>query len=127
MLSFALIGCGAIGDARAAALQKTPGARLAAVTDVDPARAKTLAERYRCAAVPGIKELLNFPDVGAVIISTPPHVHRDACLAALEAGKHVIVEKPLASSSAAARQMVAAAQACGRTLATGFNYRYYPA
>ena len=125
MLRFGLIGCGAIGAARAEALQKTPDARLVAVTDADPARARALAERYRCPAVPGLKELVHHPEVDAVIVSTPPHVHAEAGLAALAAGRHVIVEKPLASSSADARRMVEAARAGGRTLATGFNYRYY--
>lgn len=127
MLHFGLIGCGEIGHARADALRTTPGAQLVAVTDLAPERAQTLAARYGCAAVPGIKELLGHAGLEVVIVSTPPHVHADACLAVLAAGKHVIVEKPLAPSVAAGREMVEAARARGLTLATGFNYRYYPA
>jgi predicted dehydrogenase len=63
----------------------------------------------------------------AVIVCTPPSEHAGVCIEALQAGKHTLCEKPLASSPADGRMMLKAAESSGRTLATGFNYRFYPA
>jgi predicted dehydrogenase len=62
-----------------------------------------------------------------VIIATPPHLHAQMCIAALQAGKHVLCEKPLARTPDECRQILEAAAQSGRLLATGFNYRFYPA
>jgi predicted dehydrogenase len=72
------------------------------------------------------RELIARDDVDAVVVSTPPSVHTEMCVAALEAGKHVLCEKPLARTPEECRAMVEAAEAAGRLLATGFNYRFYP-
>ncbi|MBI1746797.1 MAG: Gfo/Idh/MocA family oxidoreductase [Acidobacteria bacterium] len=127
MLNVGIVGCGVMGEARARALQKMPQARLLAVTDVCRDRSEKLAARFHCAATPDLREILFSAEVNCIIVSVPPHQHVEACLAALEAGKHVIVEKPLANSSSAAQKIVEAAQVRGLVLATGFNYRYYPA
>jgi predicted dehydrogenase len=62
-----------------------------------------------------------------VVSSTPPPMHEPLALAALNAGKHVLVEKPMAASAEACRRMVEAARTSGHILAVGFNHRYFKA
>jgi predicted dehydrogenase len=126
-MRFGLIGCGTVGEARAQALRKTPGATLTIVADAVTERAEVLARQHGCTVVPSVVELAHHSQVDAVIVATPPHLHVEHGLAALMAGKHMLVEKPLASSVAGAKDLVDAARARRLTLATGFNYRYYPA
>ena len=125
-LRFGLIGCGDIGQLRAAALARTPGCRLTVTSDADAQRAKTLATRFHAQTDRDWGTLLQRADVDAVIVSTPPALHAEMCIAALQAGKHVLCEKPLARSPDECLAMIAAAEQAGRRLATGFNYRFYP-
>lgn len=126
-LRFGLVGCGDIGQLRANGLRQSPGCRLVAVADKDVDKARRVA-----AGTPGARvvatwhELVEHPDVDAVIISTPPHLHAEMCIRAFEAGKDVLCEKPLARDAAECRAIVDAAQRTGRRIATGFNYRFYP-
>jgi predicted dehydrogenase len=122
-----LIGCGIIGAMRAQAIAKLPGFQLVAVADADAARARGVADRFRSAVETDWKGLVRRDDVDAVIISTPPPFHAPMCIEALEAGKHVLCEKPLARSPEEGRAILKAADLAGRLLATGFNYRFYPA
>jgi predicted dehydrogenase len=125
-MRFALIGFGAIGRFRENSLKNTPGAKLTWI-------AEPVAERREAAAKLGYKtsanlaDALNASDVDAVIVSTPPHMHREHCEAAFAAGKHVLCEKPLATTVEDAKAILAAARRAGKTLATGYNYRFYPA
>jgi predicted dehydrogenase len=126
MTRFALIGYGAIGRFRAQALRETPGAELALV--VEPiAERRAEAERMGLRTAASLEAAVTADDIDAVIVSTPPNLHREHCEPLLRAGKHVLCEKPLATSFADAEHIVAAAQESGRTLGTGFNYRFYPA
>jgi predicted dehydrogenase len=106
-------------------VSRAQGAALRAVADVDEARAMaadgTSARRFT-----DYRHLLDLPDVSAVIVSTPVHLHEEMVAAALEAGKHVLCEKPLASDVPACRRLVTRARDKGVTLAVGFNHRYYP-
>ena len=122
-----LIGCGIIGVLRAEAIAQLPGFGLAAVADVDAARARAGGDRFRAAVEADWKDLVRRNDVDAVIVSTPPTLHAPLCIEALEAGKHVLCEKPLARTPEEARPILDAAERSGRLLATGFNYRFYPA
>ncbi len=122
-----LIGCGVAGSLRAAAIVRLGWCRLVSVADVDAPRASAVAKRYRAAADPDWHTLVRRADLDGVIVSTPPSLHAEMCLAALENGKHVLCEKPLARSPAECRAMIEAAKRAGRLLATGFNYRFYPA
>ncbi|HEX9760751.1 MAG TPA: Gfo/Idh/MocA family oxidoreductase [Candidatus Acidoferrales bacterium] len=125
-MRFGLIGCGDIGQLRAQALAESPGLSLFAVSDVDEARARTLGEQHKAMWLTDWRKLLDEP-LDAVIVSTPPPLHEAMCVAALQSGKHVLCEKPLARSPEEGRRIVEAAQAAGRHLGTGFNYRFYPA
>ena len=124
-MRFGLIGAGAIGKIRADALAQSPVCELVAVSDLDEARAH--------AAAPGAKffasadDLIASPDVDAVIISTPPPLHEPLAVAAAKAGKHVLVEKPMAASPDACERMIAAAREAGTLLTVGYNHRYFEA
>ena len=126
-MQFGLIGAGCIGQLRAQALAKVPGAKLVAVVDVDQERAVQAAGSARARVCKDVAELLGSDQVEAVIVSTPPQFHEEAALAALAAGKHVLCEKPLSNSLDACRRMLKAAHESGKTLATGFNHRYFSA
>src|SRR5206468_12004768 len=126
-MQFGLIGAGCIGQSRAQALAKVPGAKLVAVVDVDQERAVQAAVSARARVCKDVAELLGSDQVEAVIVSTPPQFHEEAALAALAAGKHVLCEKPLSNSLDACRRMLKAAHESGKTLATGFNHRYFSA
>ncbi|HET6566582.1 MAG TPA: Gfo/Idh/MocA family oxidoreductase [Rhodothermales bacterium] len=126
-LRFGLAGAGVIGQIRARALSKAPNGSLSAVFDVNAAATGALASAHGAAAIERYEDLLGREDVDAVIVSSPPQFHEEQVITALEAGKHVLCEKPLANSPAAARRMVEAAKRTGQTLSTGFNHRYFPA
>ncbi len=132
-MRFALIGCGEIGRARAAAVERlarsgaagVPGARLVVVADAARDRAEALAARHRCRALTDGEEAARFPEADAVIVSTPPNLHAPLALAALRAGKPVLVEKPLAATLDDARAIVAEAAARGLAVGAGFNIRHF--
>lgn len=126
-MRFAIVGAGVIGRLRAQALQHVEGATLSVVYDVDAAAAQALAGTHQAEATTDYTHLLTWDDVDVVIVSSPPHYHEAQVLAALEANKHVLCEKPLAPSAAACRRMVETAQQRDRILTTGFNHRYFPA
>lgn len=121
-----LIGCGEIGSLRAAALTSLPSYRLSAVSDVDQDRGRAFSARYKAAVEADWRSLVRRLDLDAVIISTPPHLHAEMCVEALESGKHVLCEKPLARLPEECRRIVDAAEKSGCFVATGFNYRFYP-
>ena len=118
-----LVGFGGIGQVRARALARSPDCRLTAVHDVN-------ADLLRVAPA-GVSKFASFDNLiasetcDAVLISTPPDSHEALALQALAAGKHVLVEKPMASTLAACDRMLAAADRAGRVLTVGFNHRYF--
>src|ERR1700716_196946 len=126
-MQFGLIGAGCIGGVRAQTLAKDPRAKLIAGTDVDPQTAARVAAPARARVCKDIAEMLGRDEVEAVIVSTPPQFHEEAAIAALGAGEHVLCENPLSNPLDACRRMLKAAHESGKTLATGFNHRYFPA
>jgi predicted dehydrogenase len=121
-----LIGCGAIGKLRAAALKRLDSIDLRIVSDVDVERVREIASKYRAAVEINWRDLVRREDVDMVIVSTPPSLHAEMCIEALNSGKNVLCEKPLARTTDECRQILQVAEKCGRLLATGFNYRFYP-
>ncbi|MER5783809.1 Gfo/Idh/MocA family oxidoreductase [Streptomyces mobaraensis] len=131
MLRFGILGCGSIGGFLGRLLARPDGplrgrARLAAVAGRDPVRAGKLAAELGCAALP-VDELLARPDIDAVVVCTPSGTHADLGTAALRAGKHVLVEKPLDVTPEAADRLIAAARHSGRTLGVVSQHRFDPA
>ncbi len=119
-----MIGAGVIGRLRARTIRRAAETTLAAVCDVAPQAAREVAGDD----IPVHAELEAFLDqpMDAVVVSSPVHFHEEACVAALERGLHVLVEKPLSNTVAGGRQIVEAAHAADRILAVGFNLRYFP-
>ena len=120
-----LLGFGAIGPEHAAAVAAVDGLRLTAVCDKVPARldaARALSADV--AAYTDADELLTRDDVDLVVISTPPNTHADWAMRALDAGKHVVVEKPFCLTTAEADAMVDLAGRNQRALAVYQNRRW---
>jgi predicted dehydrogenase len=121
----AIIGCGLIGTKRAHALP--PEARLVSVCDADPDRAQQLAASFddvECAK--SAEAAYSHPDVALVIVATSHRGLAPISCAALDAGKHVLVEKPGAADLEGARAVEARATATGLTANVGFNHRFHP-
>ncbi len=97
MVGFAIIGCGMIARVHAKALAEIPNARLAALVSRNPANARAMANQLglTCPVSSDIGSVLARKDVHAVIVATPSGAHMEPAVAAAEAGKHVVVEKPL--------------------------------
>ena len=122
-LRLLLVGCGGIAAAYLQALAKTPGLVLAAVVEPDPARA-TPAGVLRHASLAAWRAA--GPVCDAALVLTPPASHEAIAVELLAAGLHVLCEKPLAPTVAAAERMLAAARAAGRRLMMGSKFRYTP-
>ena len=127
VVRFGLVGAGEIGRLRAAALRRVPGCRLEAVADADASRAEAAANPGGARVFDDYRRMLGETAADAVIVSTPPHLHEQIVVAALEAGKHVLCEKPLAPTVESCRRILECASRKGLSVATGFNQRYFPA
>src|SRR5262245_32124319 len=125
MVRVAVTGAGYWGPNLIRNFAACPDTQLVAVCDRDEQRlAKALANYPGVEAIRQFDELLARPDIDAVAIATPVDTHAPMGLAALAAGKHVLIEKPLAPSVAAAEQLIAAAKAAGRILMVDHTYVY---
>jgi len=123
----AVIGTGFIGPAHIEALRRLPGVEVVALADVDEATAKAKAESLGVAQSYGdYRRLLARDDVQAVHICTPNYLHFEMSRQALEAGKHVICEKPLAVEAKEAAALVELAAKKKLVNVVHFNIRYYP-
>lgn len=123
-LGLAVVGCGQIAAAHLRALERVDAARLVRTADALPGRAAEAAERYGAAHGAGdYAQALADPAVDAVILCLPHEIHCSAALEAAAAGKHVLVEKPLALDEAEGRRMVEAAAAAGVQLSVGQSTR----
>jgi predicted dehydrogenase len=120
-----VIGFGYWGPNLVRNFAETPGARISYVSDFSADRLAAAARRY-----PGIatstsaRELIESPDVDAVVIATPVDTHFDLALAALQAGKHVLVEKPLTASSEQAMRLIEEAERRRRVLMVDHTFAY---
>ena len=127
-LRVAVVGAGYWGPNLIRNFNEAPGADIVAVADLSQERLAPIRKRY-----PAIhlttdhREILADGTVDAVAFATPIHTHRALCEEALAAGKHVMVEKPLAGTVADAEAMVRAAERAGRTLMVGHTFVYNPA
>jgi predicted dehydrogenase len=121
-----IVGAGLQGFRRAQGLGGTGRHRLLVVADPDFNAAQRLASTFKCKVTRRWQEVVGDPDVEALIVCTPPDVHPVIAIAALRAGKHVLCEKPLASSLEEAWQIWEVAQKEGRLLKCGFNLRHHP-
>ena len=126
-LGWGILGTGNIAGKFAEQLATAERGRLVAVGSRTRAAATAMAQRWNCRGHGSYADLLADDEVEAVYVSLPNALHHDWSLAALEAGKHVLCEKPLAATAAEAGEMFAAADRHGRTLVEAFMYRLHPA
>ena len=128
-INFAIVGCGRISDLHAPHYLQNPNANLLAVCDEDIERATLKANEW------GIKKeqiysefqtLLKNPDIDAIDLLVPHHLHAPMTIEALEAGKHVSVQKPMANSLRECDQMIHSARDTGLKLRILENFRFYP-
>ena len=120
-----IVGCGLIGQKRAKALGA--GGRLVACADIDVGRAENLAKGSVAKVFGDWRGLLALPEVEIVVIATLHDSLAEITLAAVEAGKHVLVEKPAARSAAELEPVMVAAEKHGVKVHVGFNHRYHRA
>ncbi|KQU05643.1 oxidoreductase [Methylobacterium sp. Leaf469] len=131
-VGFAVVGLGRLSlEEILPAFGETKRARLAAVMSGTPAKARLVAEQYGVPAdavygYDGWERLAQNPNVRAVYIVTPNGLHRDHVVAAAKAGKHVLCEKPMANSSAEAREMIEACAKANLKLMIAYRCQYEP-
>ena len=127
-LRTAVIGAGITGRNHAAVLADYHRSELLAVCSRQPAAAAALAQKYAAPHVfTDYRELLRLPELDAVIIATPDFAHHAIAVAAAQAGKHVLIEKPLTTDLAQADQIVSTVRQAGVTGMTLFSHRWVPA
>jgi UDP-N-acetyl-2-amino-2-deoxyglucuronate dehydrogenase len=121
---FALVGCGTIAPMHAEAIGRAGGARLVAVTSRRAEQARAFAQTRGLEWEPDLASLLRRSDIDAVTICTPSGLHSEMAVAAMRAGKDVVVEKPLAITLEQADAALAAARETGRLLAVISQLRF---
>lgn len=100
--------------------------KVSAVMDLNPKRRAEAEERFSCQSLETYDALI-YTDTDLIVVASPSHFHAEHTVKALEAGKHVIVEKPMAQTPEEAEEMIAAAKKVNRVLTVNQNYRYKPA
>ncbi|WP_128548517.1 Gfo/Idh/MocA family protein [Larkinella soli] len=124
-LNIALIGPGKVAHLHAKAALQTPDARLVAVYGRNHTKAEAFANEYGIAAYSDIYDMVDRENVDICIVCTPHPVHREVTIAALEAGAHVLVDKPLAVSLEDCDAMIETARRVGRELGVVSQRRFY--
>ncbi|MBI2191600.1 MAG: Gfo/Idh/MocA family oxidoreductase [Planctomycetes bacterium] len=126
MVRVGLVGGGSIGHSHASSVRQIEGAQLVALADIaEPVRQK-FAQEFGILTYPDYPSLLAQAEIDAVIIGLPDRLHCPVTVAALAAGKHVLVEKPMAASVAECRTMVLAAARANRKLMVGQAHHFLP-
>ena len=130
-IKIALVGCGNIGQVvHLPILEKMADVTIAAIVDPDKRKAQAVAARSNIPATfTSLEALLASPiadDLHAIDICTPTDTHRPLAIAAMQSGKDVLVEKPIARTAKEAREMVECATKYGRKLMVGMNNRFRP-
>ncbi|AST90171.1 Gfo/Idh/MocA family protein [Sutcliffiella cohnii] len=122
-----VIGCGSIAKHRhLPEYANNKNVEIVAVCDIVEERAQETADKYNATAYTSYEELLANEDVEAVSVCTPNYLHAPVSIAALKAGKHVLCEKPMATSKEEAEEMIAAAKASNKKLMIAHNQRFVP-
>jgi UDP-N-acetyl-2-amino-2-deoxyglucuronate dehydrogenase len=121
----AIVGCGKVGHTHAGALSTLPESDFIAVCDADLTRAQSFAERYGVKAYQDVAEMVRQERIHAVMVCTPHPIHAPPALAAISAGAHVLVEKPLASTLQDCDAMIDAADSAGVKLGIVSQRRLY--
>ena len=125
MLKVAIVGTGNVTKFHVPGWNASPDAELVAGVDIDPVVLKDWGERYGVTRLStDIADVLNDPSIDIIDVCVPNRIHTEIAIAALEAGKHVLCEKPLAATVPEIHRMIAARDASGKELMTGQHYRF---
>jgi predicted dehydrogenase len=119
-----IIGTGRISGAHARAARNVPRATLVAASEVDEARGRAFAERWGCDVVPDYHRLLERDDIQIVVLCLPHFLHCPVAIEAAQAGKHILVEKPMADTVEECDRMIEAARRHGVKLFTGHTEQF---
>ncbi len=123
----AVIGAGAIGHDHIASFQQHPAARVVALAEVSPERGRAAVDKFGIRdLVPDYRLLLKRADIDVISIALPNYLHAPVALAALKAGKHVMIDKPMATCAADAAKLVGEAKKQKVLLMVGQNQRFIP-
>jgi predicted dehydrogenase len=126
-IRLAVIGTGAISQiVHVPIFAEREDVELVALADTDIPKAETIARRFGIAEVIDPEEAVEREDLDGVVICAPNHTHEEMSIRALNAGKHVFVERPLASTAAGAQRVIDAAEAAGKCLVVGLPHRFRP-
>ncbi|HAH20855.1 MAG: hypothetical protein A2Y00_03175 [Omnitrophica WOR_2 bacterium GWF2_43_52] len=125
-IRFGIIGCGRISKIHTAVLNQLPGAEICAVCDIVEERAKAYAEELKCFCYTDYHDLLKSKEIDVVNICTPTHMHVTMAVDAALAGKHVVTEKPMATTLADADKMIETCKRNGVKLFVVKQNRYNP-
>ena len=125
---YGVIGCGAIGQRRhIPEIAANRDSVLAALCDINQSRVEEVGEKYNVSEVfTDYREMLKYADLDAVVIATPNYLHAPQTIDAFKAGKHVLVEKPMATTRPEAKAMIAASKKANKFLMIGLNQRFMP-
>lgn len=125
-LGIGVIGLGAIGGKHVSVLKSLREANIVGVSDLNQDLVNKTIAGTTIQGYTDYRQLLAHPDLEAVIIATPDHLHKDITIEAAQAGKHVLVEKPIATTVEDGEAMIAAAKAANVKLMVGFTLRFVP-
>ena len=123
----AIVGCGLIGHRRARVAAQHARTRCVALADIRAEVVGPIAAELGADGTTDWRAAVHRPDVRLVVVATPNALLAEVAVEALEAGKDVLIEKPMGRTLVEAEMMCGAAKAAGRTLKVGFNHRYHPA
>jgi len=126
-LNVAVVGCGIFGQVQIDAFANYHQCKLITVCDLDEGRAKATAAKYGCEYCTNSDDIAADGRIQAVGVATPDFAHRQICVNLADAGKHILVEKPLAVRLADAEAIAEAARKAGVTCMVDFHNRYNPA
>jgi predicted dehydrogenase len=126
-LRVGIIGAGLQGGRRAHALREFHDVELTMVADRKMSAAKKLAVDFGCASTTRWQDIIENKDINVVVVSTPPHLHALMSIAAMNAGKYVLCEKPLTRTIKEAEDVLVVAKTNKVKLKCGFNHRHHPA
>ena len=125
-LKFGVVGLGSIARHHIKSIAATGGCELIAVTSSSAEKRKNAQTEHGVRAFSTVEEMVQLPELDVVCICTPSGMHRDPCIVAAQAGKHVITEKPLEINLARAQEMIDACRQAEVTLSCIFQNRYIP-
>lgn len=126
-IGFAIVGCGTIADWHAKATQASEHGVLVGAYDVNPEKTKEFCEKYGIRPFESMEQLLASDEVDAVCLCTPSGYHIDGAIATIRAGKHILIEKPLALHVEDCERILQEAKAYGVTAGVVSQHRFTPA